>query len=307
MRASLLVIALAFCTIKLAAACFADDSPDADAVEKLEAAKRKLAASEKHLLRYKFSKGEIVRWRVVHLATQETTIKGTTSKARSRSISTKAWRIDEVDSDGNITFASIVEDVDMAQSVTDRPDISYNSRTDANPPPLYEHVASTIGVPLSIITIDPHGRVIEREEKQRQSDIGVGEAALVLPSEPIAVGFQWATPDQINVRASGDRVQRIKLRQLYTLEEVKTGLATISVKTEVLTPVRDSRVKAQLAQQLSNGTIKFDIDAGRIVRREMKWDERVFGINGDDGVMQYLAQFREELLPEEAKSARRDD
>ena len=67
------------------------------------------------LLRYKFQECPMLRWKVEHLVTVETTIQGTTQKAETGSHSTKARRVVSVDSDGQAVFAHLVEDVDMWQ------------------------------------------------------------------------------------------------------------------------------------------------------------------------------------------------
>ncbi len=80
-------------------------------------------------------------------------------------------------------------------------------------------------------------------------------------------------------------------------------MATISVDTEVLTPVNDPKIQAQLVQQLTSGEIKFDVDAGRPLARRIDWDETVVGFNGADSMMKYLARFTEELLPVDATAS----
>jgi hypothetical protein len=102
-------------------------------------------------------------------------------------------------------------------------------------------------------------------------------------------------------------VKRIKTRQVYTLEKVLTGIATISVRTEVLTPVDDPAVQSQLVQRVKRGEIKFDIDAGRVLSQQMDIDETVIGFNGPDSLMKYLARLSEEELKETsvARTAKR--
>ena len=56
----------------------------------------------------------------------------------------------------------------------------------------------------------------------------------------------------------------VNTRMRYRLEQVKTGVATISVKTQILTPINDPSVRSQLVQRISQGEIRFDIDAGRL-------------------------------------------
>jgi hypothetical protein len=111
------------------------------------------------------------------------------------------------------------------------------------------------------------------------------------------VGSSWFESSEIRVRLPDQRVKRIKTRKLYTLDKVQTGVATISVKTEVLTPVHEAQVKAGLIQQLTEGKIKFDIDAGRVLSKQLDWDETVVGFNGADSMLKYLARITEEILP----------
>ena len=60
----------------------------------MEKAKQRLSPS--YSLAYKFAAGEKFRTKVVHLATVETKIKGVEQTTKSRTISTRAWRIKEV-------------------------------------------------------------------------------------------------------------------------------------------------------------------------------------------------------------------
>ena len=126
--------------------------------------------------------------------------------------------------------------------------------------------------------------------------MGLGPIATPLPDEPIQVGQRWSVPSEVTVRI-GDQFKRINTRKMFKLLSVKTGVATIEVKTQVLTPVDNPEIDAQLMQQLTNGTMKFDIDAGRIISKQMDWDETVVGFSGADSMMEYLGRFTEEITP----------
>lgn len=249
-----------------------------------------------YTLRYRFDAGETLRSEVVHLVTVETRIRGTTQVAKTRSAAVKVWKIQDVADNGHVTFEHSVAYVDMWQSVTGRQVIRYDSRQDQQPPPGYEAVAESIGVPLSTVTIDSSGRVVERKDNRPQFNPGIGELTVPLPKEPVKVGQQWSEPDEVRIHLPGEPQQRIKTRQLFTLRSVKTGIATIEVKTEVLTPLTDPAVEAQLVQRLQEGTVKFDLDAGRLVARQMDMDRTVVGFNGADSQMEYLARFSEQAI-----------
>ncbi len=265
------------------------------------AAAKKWAAEETHLLRYKFTAGESITWKVRHLGTTEATVRGNTQTSKMRALSTKQWQVTDVDDEGNTTFVYSVANVDMWQKISGRPEVSYNSETDKTPPREYLQVAKSVGVPIATVKVSPSGKVIERDKAPVQANSGLGEIIMPLPVEPVKAGESWHVANEIRVRTEKNgRVERIKTRLVYTLQAVKTGVATISVRTEIVTPVDDPSIKSQLVQQLTNGEVKFDVDAGRVLSQHVDWDETVVGFSGDDSLMKYLARFTEELVTADA-------
>jgi hypothetical protein len=116
-----------------------------------------------------------------------------------------------------------------------------------------------------------------------------------LPKDTVRIGGEWIVPREIRIRDEQGQPKLIKTREVYTLEKVETGVATIAVRTEPLTPVTESSEKAQFIQQLSQGKIKFDLDAGRIIAKTLDWDEEVVGFQGAETMMKYLARYTEEF------------
>lgn len=261
----------------------------------LEKAKDRLAPT--YTLAYKFTPGEELRTKVVHLVTVETTIKGTTQTAKTRSVSNKVWKVKDVDAQGNITFVHSVDGVEMWQSVSGRQEVRYNSATDKTPPPGYEHVAKSVGVPLATIHMDKFGAILSRENSVPQFNPGIGELSIPFPQQPVKIGATWSIPDEVLVRLENKQVKKVETRQRYKLASVETGVATIIIETQVLTPVNDPQIKSQLVQRLQHGVIKFDIDAGKLIRKQMDLDETVIGFSGPESLMQYLARFTEEPIP----------
>ncbi len=70
-------------------------------------------------------------------------------------------------------------------------------------------------------------------------------------------------------------------------------MATISIRSEPLTPISEPEIESQVLQQLSNGTIRFDVDAGRLISKELQWDESVVGFSGSGSLMEYSARYSE--------------
>lgn len=280
----------------------AEDAGDG-LTSRLAMAKKKVAV-DGYVLTYKFAAGDVVRTKVTHLVTVDTTIKGATQTAKTRSVSTKSWKISKIDDDGNYVFEHFVEHVNMWQAVSGRQEIRYNSATDETPPPEYTHVAETIGKPLATVVMDRFGQIVTRQDAAKTLNLGMGSLTVPLPTEPVKIGAVWNLPEEVKIRLEDMRELKIKVRQQYKLVKVETGVATISVETQVLTPIDDPKVQVQLVQRLQRGTIKFDVDAGRLIHKQMDLNESVIGFNGAESNMQYLARFTEEPTTEEvAKKA----
>ncbi len=250
-------------------------------------------ASEKVTLVYKLQPGQVIHSEVTHIAKTNTKIDKTEQSSQSRSVSNKVWEVTAVDKSGNMTFVHKILQVDMSQQVGDAEEIRYNSTNDPEAPSIYANVAESIGKPISTITIDKRGKVVQRDEGRSTPALGMGDIALVMPENPVAIGDSWETPREIRVRDTEGGSKPIKLRELYTLEKVSAGVATISIRSEPLTPISEPEIESQVLQQLSNGTIRFDVDAGRLISKELQWDESVVGFSGSGSLMEYSARYSE--------------
>ncbi|MEX0793130.1 MAG: hypothetical protein WD045_08340 [Pirellulaceae bacterium] len=261
----------------------------------LPAQEKDADASEKHSLRYKFATGDIIRTKVVHLVTVETRMQGHSQTAQSRSISVKNWEVESVDPEGLATFIHSVENINMWQKVTDRPEQSYDSSKDATPPQIFTEAAKSVGIPLTRFTVRPSGQLVKREKITGGSSSGE-QIMLTMPEEPVAIGAQWSEPDELTVQDQNGRLKRIKTRQMYRLDRVANGVAEITVESQVLTPINDPSIRVELIQKLTKGKVRFDIDAGRVLSQQLDLDETVIGFKGEASLMKYLGRMSEELL-----------
>ena len=261
----------------------------------------------KHALRYKFKAGETLRWEVVQRALVKTTISGFTDTTEMVSKSIKVWRVKEVKDDGTAVFENMVESLDMRQKRAGRQEIRYNSETDKEPPPEFQMVPESIGVRLSTITMSPSGNVVDRKKEKIRAAAQneQGEITVPFPKGPIAAGKSWSFPHDITVPLNNGTIKTVKSEQKFTLEGVKTGIATIRVATVILTPISNPVIEAQLIQRLSSGTVRFDIEAGRVIGQQMDLDKRVIGFVGNQNPtssIHYLTRFTEEFLSSETAS-----
>lgn len=261
--------------------------------------------AEKFTLRYLFKPGQTLRWEVTHRAKIDTTISGASQTAETQSRSVKVWRVTAVQPDGSATFQHLVESVDMRHKFAGRPEVRYNSLTDKQAPAGFEQVAQSLGVPLTSITLDARGKVLKRQQHSATAVAAPPQSqiTLPLPESPVAVGETWSLPNEVAVNLPQGGSRRIKTVQRFSLESVKNGVAAISVSTQVLTPIHDPALESQLMECAAAGTVRFDLDAGRILSQQLDVDKGVVGFRGETSSVHYLTRFTESLLPDAPKTA----
>lgn len=260
----------------------------------------------RYRLRYRFSADESIRYQVTHVAKTKTRIRGSEEAAQVHTVSEKVWQVTKADSSGDMTFVHSVDSVEMTQQAGAGEEIRWSSRSGETPPIMFESVMDQLQKPLSTVTISPRGQELSRQTHAgTEAQLGMGGLTIPLPEEAIPVGHSWSEPREIKARGESGEVKVIKARDTYTLEKVQTGVATLKVKSEILTPIEEASVKAQIVQQLSNGTIRFDIDNGRFLSKQLDWDETVVGFQGPNSLMEYRARLTEQLIDGPVRTAKK--
>ncbi len=248
------------------------------------------------ILRYKFRQGETISVRVSHRALTETTINGTTQHVETATDSTKSWKITHVDNDGNATLEHLIDHVKMMSRTSEMETVRWDSDGSKAPPDGYGGVKLSLGKPLSELTIDSCGRVINRKDFFPSPPSNTGDLMVVpLPDEPVAVGTTWTVPDTIVVDIPGSTGKSVRTRLRYQVTKLKKDRATIKVDTTVLTPVHDPQTESRLLERIWSGEIIFSIDHGRIISRSVNVDRRVIGFHGPASSIRYKASREEEL------------
>ena len=301
------IATLLFTTALITSPVFAQTDQDDDAASRVEQAAKNLVNQQTYLLQYRFQPNETLKWNVEHTASTKAQIAGTLEESASRSQSTKVWNISDVDSEGNIEFVHSIESVKLWQKVGNEPPETFDSRTDKSTPPAFAAVRQKIGKPLATITIAPNGKILERTSESTQTSFGVGEVCIPFPETAIPIEHQWYVPTTLSGKDEDGVPHQLKARVNYKLIKVKDGLAYISFRMEVLTPIDNEKVHSQILQHLNSGYAVFHIRDGRMVRKEVEWNEKVQGYEGADSYLQYVGRLSERLLTDNTSPASADN
>jgi hypothetical protein len=300
-----MVLALAVGTFVSFSAVSADDAP---AGPTLDAPLRVAAKPEKpkaktYDLRYKLRRGDVLRYEVTNRASFNTTIEQTSQAAQTKTVTYKAWKVTDILPKGNIEFVSVVERVSMINQLPDHDPVEYDSASDKTPPPGFEDVAKTIGVPLIEITMTPRGEIADRQWKVRAPNAGEDSPiALRLPEKPVAIGETWDESFDVPVALENGTSKTVQTRRHHELTKVANNVATIAVTYQVLSPI-DPYMEYQLVQRLMEGEVKFDIRAGRVISQQMDIDKRILGFAGPTSSTHYVMRIEERLLKKGEKVA----
>lgn len=257
---------------------------------------------EKYLFQYRFIPGLSIQSEVIHLAKMDNKIDSSQQNSNSRTVSNKTWDVIQVEN-GEMTFEYRITEINMSQSVGNEQELRYSSKGSEPPARQFQTAAESVGKVISTVTIDPQGMIIARSDETNPPNLGMGDITLPVPAEPIGIGSTWEIPRDLHIRRDDGSTKNVRFRELFRLDKVSAGVASITVRSEMLTPITEPKEEAQVLQQLSNGTIKFDLDAGRMISKELAWDKTVVGFSGSGSVMDYSARLDENVVKAETSVA----
>ena len=115
-----------------------------------------------------------------------------------------------------------------------------------------------------------------------QADPEPIDLVMQLPESPIEVGGTWKEKFESGVQIDPKTplLRPVKMERRYVLKIVEQGIATISLNTVCLTPKIDPFQESQIMQRRPVGTIRFDLNQGCVVERDLRIDDKAVGFQG---------------------------
>ena len=109
-----------------------------------------------------------------------------------------------------------------------------------------------------------------------------------LPAEAISVGSTWKEKFEsgVQIDAKTEKLMRpLHMERRFTLKSVDGGVASISMTTVCLSPIRDPFQESQVIQRKPGGILKFDIERGCLIDRDIRIDDKAVGFQGTGTAM----------------------
>jgi len=184
--------------------------------------------------------------------------------------------------------------------------VIYDSTKPEEPLKEFEKVASTVNRPQARFQLSASGRLLKVTLLMNDVPKFFADAAakadpsinllVAFPEQPVKVGDKWTEKFETPVTVGNALNRPITLIRSYELASVVDQLATIQVRTALLTPTNDPEILRQIIQQTPAGTIEFDLRQGRIINRSFKIAEKVFNAFGNQSLLQANGTMTERLV-----------
>lgn len=257
----------------------------------------------RYRLIYKFRVGQEVYYDSIHSTRISTRKDESIETTQNESKTLKHFRVMSINDKGEAVLDSYLDCVQMSYQFNNHPKVEFNSESTGPVPRGFSDIKLSVGRPLSRLTVDRSGRMIsilslaERDERQSKaaSTDKTRNFLFELPEEAIEVGHEWVERIPAKVTVSKYLTNTVVLLRKFKLESVENNLATISVKTDLLTPLDDPKLLAQLIQRTPRGSFVFDIDQGLIASRTFITDKSEIGVVGPNSMMRATGQLTETL------------
>jgi hypothetical protein len=174
-------------------------------------------------------------------------------------------------------------------------DSVYNSEIPDKVPTEFESVHTSIGKPQKF-RLSPLGKILPIPGETKA--VEQVELLIELPEQPIAVGSIWKERFEASVHVNRESMlmRQIKMERRFELVSVENGIATITLNTVCLSPINDPFQESQIIQRKTKGVIRFDIEKGFLVDRQLQVVEKVVGQDGPGSALTVRSMRVDQLI-----------
>lgn len=270
-----------------------------------------------YLLRYRFRKGEVIRYRSESIEEQCFSVAGRSKTDRTQVQQVRRFEVSGLDPSGQASLVMQFESVEMSKQVDDQEPIVFrSSMKPSEVPPMYAAFADRLRSGAPRFVVAPTGtptneddEIIVRpdtdEQHEKHKDQPDTRLRPPVPKHPVKVGDSWKYISRVKVRVAEDITREIGLLTTCRLESIESGIARIKFTTSPTIRLKSIAARSQLASAQPRGYSLMDIEAGRITKRVTRNSNTVHGVRGPQSLLTYSSETIEELLTEAASVSQR--
>lgn len=290
------------------------------------------ATAQTWSLKYQFHQGQQLRYQ----SRQQMTLEAQVGENHRLDVSQvrQVRRYTVTDTTGDLTKLSMqFEDVWMQRQVDQEPAVEFRSSMKAGEvPEVFKNVAHSLRGAAPVFRVTGTGRSIApavdtaKDSKTLTSPVDPatesadasapaaaatsrntasdpGSFLMLLPDAPIAIGGTWKEEFRVQVRGGENLQLPVQILRTYRLESIENGIAKVTFRSSVRTPLQGTVIRSQLIQATPSGSFLLDISRGLMLQREFRWNETVIGALGPESILSSHGTQTDELLQLAAEPA----
>ncbi|HET6422611.1 MAG TPA: hypothetical protein VFG20_02945 [Planctomycetaceae bacterium] len=263
-------------------------------------------AAPQAVFQYQFAAGQYAHFEVDQNHVVQTQFDQGNERVVNQMLAQKNYRVVSVETDGTAVLEPMVSKVRMSAKFNETEPIVYDSTEGGAALPQFQSIQATVGRPVARMTFASNGQLLKITPLQGAPDQIAKMAAktdptanflVVFPKEPIGAGAVWRDKFTVQVTAGEGIAPPVKMQREYQITKLNGSVATISLKTSILTPLQNPKAEAQLLTRQLSGTIEFDTARGLILSHTTKAEGNVVEAFGPKTMYYSKMETKERLVP----------
>jgi hypothetical protein len=248
---------------------------------------------------FKWTAGQTLVYKVSQTTTATEKVGDKTSETVTKLELVKKWNVGTVDAAGVATLTMSLDKLRMETKTPAGETMLFDSESkDKSTPAMVEAMAKYVGVPLTVVRLDPRGQLVEVKDSK------FGPASrlaadlpfkIALPAIPLVVEGAWDRQYQIKLEAAMGAGETFAATQMLACKSINGSQATIGVTTSIAGLPDAPADQIQLCPLQPCGEVVFDMTAGRLKTVRYKWSKELAGHQGEGSKYVFASTYVEEL------------
>lgn len=240
--------------------------------------------------------GDTLNYRVKHSTKVSEVLEGSVTETRSNLEVIKRWQVADVDGQGVATLHLSLTAMRNEQVRPNGETLLFDSNDLDKSTPELREMAKFLGKTLAILRVDRFGRVHDVKHGDPSKYESEPPFVLVLPSVAPKAGQAWLRSFNVTLDPPHGAGEKHPAEQRFTCTKLEDGTATVSLATSFKKLPETAGDRLPLLQKMTNGTVTFDVQAGRMTRAEIHIDQKIENHQGAGSSYRLVSDSTEELL-----------
>ena len=251
-------------------------------------------------LRFHWQPGQVLDYQVEQTTRAVEVVGDNTTDSTTKVSEVKRWEVLAVDPAGVATVRLSLVRLRLETNPDGEPLIFDSTQPAQSNPQMREQLSKFVGVPLTVLRVDPTGKVLEIKEGKYGSPAKFETEppfVVVLPAN--AAGPRWERPYNITLEPPQGTGEKFETVQQYAEQPAvrKGAVWTFALRTTVKKPPEAVADQLPLTPLQPEGTIEFDTAAGLMRKATLAIDKELKGHQGEGSSYHFTSSYSETYLP----------